>query len=174
MRRTTATTDYLKECMGTALLELMKEKPIEKISIEEMTARADVGRSTYFRYFKTKDEVLAFKLCCMWSRFAQQSHITELRYDEPAAARLFFEFCLSIRNITDRLYAAGHQTVILDAYLQILVSKNPGKDINAYYRSSAVAYALYGIVNAWILRGYQETPEQIAAILYDIQEKMPD
>jgi len=30
MRRTTATTDYLKECMGTALLELMKEKPIEK------------------------------------------------------------------------------------------------------------------------------------------------
>ena len=60
------------------------------------------------------------------------------------------------------------------AYLQILVSKNPGKDINAYYRSSAVAYALYGIVNAWILRGYQETPEQIAAILYDIQEKMPD
>lgn len=50
MRRTTATTDYLKECMGTALLELMKEKPIEKISIEEMTAKADVGRSTYFRY----------------------------------------------------------------------------------------------------------------------------
>ena len=43
MRRTTATTDYLKECMGTALLELMKEKPIEKISIEEMTAKADVG-----------------------------------------------------------------------------------------------------------------------------------
>ena len=42
MRRTTATTDYLKECMGTALLELMKEKPIEKISIEEMTAKADV------------------------------------------------------------------------------------------------------------------------------------
>ena len=56
MRRTTATTDYLKECMGTALLELMKEKPIEKISIEEMTAKADVGRSTYFRYFKSKDE----------------------------------------------------------------------------------------------------------------------
>ena len=66
MRRTTATTDYLKECMGTALLELMKEKPIEKISIEEMTAKADVGRSTYFRYFKSKDEVLSFKITCLW------------------------------------------------------------------------------------------------------------
>ena len=50
MRRSTATTEYLKECMGTALLELMKEKPMEKISIEEMTAKADVGRSTYFRW----------------------------------------------------------------------------------------------------------------------------
>lgn len=69
MRRTTATTDYLKECMGTALLELMKEKPIEKISIEEMTAKADVGRSTYFRYFKSKDEVLSFKITCLWKRF---------------------------------------------------------------------------------------------------------
>ena len=67
MRRTTATTDYLKECMGTALLELMKEKPIEKISIEEMTAKADVGRSTYFRYFKSKDEVLSFKITCLWN-----------------------------------------------------------------------------------------------------------
>ncbi len=174
MRRTTATTEYLKECMGTALLELMKEKPIEKISIEEMTAKADVGRSTYFRYFKTKDEVLSFKLCCMWNRFAQQSHITELQYDEPAAACLFFEFCLSIRDITDMLYAAGHQNVILDAYLQILVSKNPGEDINAYYRNSAVAYALYGIVNAWILRGYQETPEQLVDTLCDIQNERPD
>ena len=72
MRRSTATTEYLKECMGTALLELMREKPIEKISIEEMTAKADVGRSTYFRYFKNKDEVLSFKLRCMWNAFSQQ------------------------------------------------------------------------------------------------------
>ena len=48
MRRTTATTDYLKECMGTALLELMKEKPIEKISIEEMT---DQGRCRSLHLF---------------------------------------------------------------------------------------------------------------------------
>lgn len=174
MRRTTATTDYLKECMGTALLELMKNKPIEKISIEEMTAKADVGRSTYFRYFKTKDEVLSFKLCCMWNRFAEQNHVTDLLYDEPAAIRMFFKFCLSIRDISDMLYAAGHQNAILDAYLQILVPKKLDEDLNTYYKNSAIAYALYGLVNAWILRGYKETPEQIVATLYDLQEKIHD
>ena len=66
MRRSTATTEYLKECMGTALLELMQTKPIEKISIEEMTAKADVGRSTYLPDFKSKGEVLSFKIICLW------------------------------------------------------------------------------------------------------------
>ncbi len=165
MRRTTATTEYLKECMGTALLELMREKPIEKISIEEMTARADVGRSTYFRYFKTKDEVLAFKLCCMWKRFAER-HELNYEEDEGESARLFFEFCLSIRDISDMLYAAGHQNVILAAYLQIMMPE-PQEDVGDYYCSNAVAYALYGLVNAWILRGYRETPEQMARLILD-------
>lgn len=165
MRRTTATTEYLKECLGTALLELMKEKPIEKISIEEMTARADVGRSTYFRYFKTKDEVLAFKLCCMWKRFAEQ-HGLDFEADEGMSTRLFFEFCLSIRDISDMLYAAGRQNVILAAYMQIMMPE-PQEDVSEYYRSNGVAYALYGLVNAWILRGYKETPEQMAGIVVD-------
>ena len=53
MRRRRETTEMLKESMGDALLDLMREKPLEKISIEEMTARADVGRVTYCRYFKS-------------------------------------------------------------------------------------------------------------------------
>lgn len=170
MRRTTATTKYLKECMGTALLDLMREKPIEKISIEEMTAKADVGRSTYFRYFKTKDEVLAFKILCLWKRFVEEKHITDFLTDMYTSTCLFFEFCLSIRNINDLLYRAGHQKVILDVYLQVL---NPGQadDIITYYKQNGTAYALYGIVNAWILRGYQETPSQMVTILYGLHGK---
>lgn len=168
MRRTTATTEYLKECMGTALLELMKEKPIEKISIEEMTARADVGRSTYFRYFKTKDEVLVFKILCLWNRFSEESHITDYQADMHKTAQMFFEFCFSIRDINDLLYRTGHQKVILDAYLKILDSGKQEEDITTYYKQNGTAYALYGIVNAWIMRGYKETPAQMVEILYDL------
>ena len=171
MRRTTATTEYLKECMGTALLELMKEKPIEKISIEEMTARADVGRSTYFRYFKTKDEVLVFKILCLWNRFSEESHITDYQADMHKTAQMFFEFCLSIRDINDILYRTGHQKVILDVYLKVLAPDKQEEDIPTYYKQYGTAYALYGIVNAWILRGYRETPEQMVKILYNLDKK---
>ena len=171
MRRSTATTDYLKECMGTALLELMKEKPIEKISIEEMTARADVGRSTYFRYFKTKDEVLVFKILCLWTRFSEENHIPDHRADLHKTTLLFFKFCLSIRDINDILYRTGHQKVILDVYLKVLAPDKQEEDIPTYYKQYGTAYALYGIVNAWILRGYRETPEQMVEILYNLDEK---
>lgn len=170
MRRTTATTEYLKECMGTALLELMKEKPLEKISIEEMTAKADVGRSTYFRYFKSKDEVLVFKIVCLWNRFSKEKHISDYQADLKITTRLFFEFCLSIRDISDTLYRTGHQSVILDMYLQVLSPETQDDDVKTYYRQNGTAYLLYGIVNAWILRGYQETPSQMVAILCDLED----
>lgn len=80
--------------------------------------------------------------------------------------RLFFEFCLSIRDISDMLYAAGRQNMILAEYMQIMMPE-PQKDVSEYYRSNGVAYALYGLVNAWILRVYKETPEQMAGIVVD-------
>lgn len=169
MRRTTATTEYLKECMGTALLELMKEKPIEKISIEEMTAKADVGRSTYFRYFKNKDEVLAFKILCLWNRFNQENGEVTSLPDSPSCIRFFFEFCLSIRKIIDMLYSCGHENAILMAYLEIVgVDTNRKSDnVKAYYVRNAAAYSLYGMVNAWILREYKEPPAQMEQLARD-------
>ena len=165
MRRTTATTDYLKECMGTALLELMKDKPMEKISIEEMTAKADVGRSTYFRYFKSKEEVLAFKIVCLWKRFTEEHQAEHIVSGSPEETKLYFEFCLSIRPISDLLYATGHQHVILDAYLQIIVPVIEGADAKTYYLVQFLAYAVFGLMNAWVLRGYKETPEEMAEII---------
>lgn len=167
MRRTTATTDYLKECMGTALLELMKEKPIEKISIEEMTAKADVGRSTYFRYFKSKDEVLSFKITCLWKRFSDEHGATNFATGSYDGIRLFFEFCLSIRPICDLLYSADRQYVILNFYLQEAASIVANADAKTHYFIQFITYGLFGLMNAWVLRGYKETPQEMAQIVCD-------
>ena len=37
-----------KECIESALILLMKEKPFSEISILEITKRAGVGRSSYY------------------------------------------------------------------------------------------------------------------------------
>lgn len=94
----------------------------------------------------------------------------DFQADKHKSTCLFFDFCLSIRDISDQIYQSGHQEIFLNAYMQILNPRKQETDIITYYKQNASAYALYGIVNAWVLRGYQETPEQMVAILYNVQE----
>ena len=56
-------------------------------------------------------------------------------------------------------------------YLKILDSGKQEEDITTYYKQNGTAYALYGIVNAWIMRGYKETPAQMVEILYDLLKR---
>ena len=167
MRRTTATPEYLKESMGTALLELMKEK-LEKINIEEMTAKADVGRSTYFRYFKSKEEVLAFKLVALYrSSFVHNIGPVDTVSELMGIIEKFFSFWLSIRDTADQIVASGHSNVLSMAYSQIMGDiQFPAEQ---EYVNRFVLSGLFGVHYGWVLNGYRESPEELAgAIVYKV------
>ena len=46
------------QALRTALLELIKEKDYDEISIEEITERANVGRTTFYLHYKDKEDLL--------------------------------------------------------------------------------------------------------------------
>ncbi len=167
MRRRTATPDYLKECMGDALLELMKEKPFEKITIEEMTAKADVGRSTYFRYFKTKEEVLSFKVLAMYRRFSQDFHISHMDTDSDLMTMLtgFFSFWLAIRDTVEQVISTGHQHILFSAYKHIMEqARDEAGRINGYEQCFIMS-GIFGVLYIWITTGYRESPEELADVI---------
>jgi AcrR family transcriptional regulator len=47
-----------RQSLRTALMDLVKEKPYDGISVEEVTARADVSRATFYLHYKDKDDLL--------------------------------------------------------------------------------------------------------------------
>ncbi len=47
-----------RQSLRTALLELIKEKSYDAISIEEITERANVGRATFYLHYKDKEDLL--------------------------------------------------------------------------------------------------------------------
>lgn len=53
-RRIGRTRRRLKE----ALLQLIQERGYEEIAVEDITRRADVGRSTFYSHFKSKEDLL--------------------------------------------------------------------------------------------------------------------
>lgn len=44
--------------LRSALLELIKEKGFEAVSVEEITERANLGRATFYLHFKDKEDLL--------------------------------------------------------------------------------------------------------------------
>src|SRR5512140_447377 len=47
-----------RQSLRAALLELIKEKSYDDISIEEITERANVGRATFYLHYKDKEDLL--------------------------------------------------------------------------------------------------------------------
>lgn len=48
---------YVTKALGEALIELMKTEAIEKITVDELTGKAGIGRATYFRNFNGKEDL---------------------------------------------------------------------------------------------------------------------
>ena len=54
MKKENPLTVQSKQWILEALLKLMEEKDYEKITIKELTARADLDRKTFYRNFRSK------------------------------------------------------------------------------------------------------------------------
>lgn len=50
------------ERLGRALLELILEKPINDVTVQEVLERASVGRSTFYLHFRDKNDLLLSQL----------------------------------------------------------------------------------------------------------------
>ncbi len=53
-RRSMRTRKWLQE----ALISLLKDKPFEALTVQEITDKADTARMTFYRHFQDKDELL--------------------------------------------------------------------------------------------------------------------
>src|SRR5437016_6759787 len=50
------------ERLGKALVQLIQEKPIDDVTVQEVLDRASVGRSTFYLHFRDKNDLLLSEL----------------------------------------------------------------------------------------------------------------
>jgi AcrR family transcriptional regulator len=60
MRRKNITTEMMKDYITQALFLLLRKKDFAEISIGEIAAKAGLNRSTYYRNFNSKEDIVRF------------------------------------------------------------------------------------------------------------------
>lgn len=167
MNRKELLTLKLREDIGAAILELMKEKPLEKITVDEFSALANVGRATFYRQFKSKQEAISYKLSRDFLKFEQERGLSFEGSPPLEYTKAFFEFIYSLREINKLLIENDCKYCILDAMRYSFANINEQSNPQEYYHDHFRAYGLLGMVEGWIEADYDLSIDKISKLAVD-------
>lgn len=163
MGRRTETTEFLKECMSDALLELLKEKPIDKISLQDVSGKAGVGRVTFYRHFTAKAELIEYKLECLWKKWITNNDFKQdMTSDENSI--WFFSFFYEQRELLLLLYKQDLLSVVYDFIIDLFYQSKSHSDENKYI-ISFLAYGFLGILTEWVKGNFKESTEEMLTLV---------
>lgn len=154
---------YVTEHLTDALLELLAEKPISEISIRELCDTAGVGRTSFYRNYETKEDILKAyvnQLFHGWINEWEQN--PELPLDR--LIYLLFSHFETNYDFYSLLNKRGFTSLLKDILLD-LCGFNPEQEVIAAYSSAYVAFFLYGWIEVWFRRGMRETAAELAGYL---------
>ncbi|HWY42055.1 MAG TPA: TetR/AcrR family transcriptional regulator [Candidatus Sulfotelmatobacter sp.] len=162
--------------LGDALVELMQEKAIDKVRVQEVLDRATVGRSTFYLHYRDKDDLF---LCVLedgletWSTTLIRKKEKSLRV---AAVAEFFAHAASARKLYRALADSGRIHAFFELAqgyfargiarrLKDMGLKNLGQsELDA--RSPALAGNLLSLLKWWLDRGAKESPKAIDELFH--------
>ena len=167
MGRRSEANELARRKMATALMELMLEKPYEKVSITEITHAAGVSRMVYYRNYAGKKDILNRYMEDIGARI--HAHIAK----EAAAGNYTAYFCELFEQLGMHsdlglsLYRADLGDMILENVEKNMLLTFPVKNASPEeaYKRRFIAGAFYNVFIRWSLEGNKEAPEAMAEML---------
>lgn len=160
---------YVRNQILITLLEMMKTEDFDSIVISNLVAKAEVGRASFYRNYRTKEDVLRDEA----ERLNKELEIIR-KNDDPFDIQLklirTLDFYKTHRNFYMTLYNAGLKQIIQDS---IVDETNISTDQPALlaYTTSAFSYLIYGWIIEWIRRGMKETSNELISMFESCQTK---
>ena len=158
---------YVIGHLTDALMKLLRDKPLEAISISELCELAGIGRASFYRNFKCKEDILR---TCIRQLFSQWFN-TYIAMEHPPLStliQLLFSHFEKHMDFYRLLYERKQLDLLKDIFIELL-GPAPELPKAEAYAKAFVAYALYGWVEVWFLRGMKESAEEMQE-LFQSQE----
>jgi AcrR family transcriptional regulator len=162
-----------RDRLGDALVELIEEKGLEAVTVQEILDRAGVGRSTFYAHYTSKDDLFLSDL----EEFLEQMASWLSREGEPsrrvAPVREFFAHVADQRRLYDALLASGRihdflelaQGCFARGIEQRLAAGDPERRAAM---AQALSGALLSLLSWWLRTGTPGSPEEMDALFHGI------
>lgn len=161
--------EYSKFYIVQALFKLMSEYEYEKISVTDIAKKAGVGRVTFYRHFKNKEEVILYYFEHNRKSFLLESSF-HARNREDYLDKVTAVFRLFRKNAEPLklLRRARLEYIYLD-YLNGNFAHNFREDYPEAGEYAPYLYAgmLFNISMAWLDNDCADPPEQLAKTMVD-------
>ncbi len=154
---------YVIEHITDSVLKLLREKPLSEISISEIVDDAGVGRTSFYRNFDTKEDVVKRHISDLIETWDQEYKST----GKDSNAELYGSLFQHLKNHAE-FYLLLKQRNLMHLFLEVYLKKNGPipEDSNMWaYIKAFIAYGTYGWIEEWIVRGMQESSETMAEML---------
>ena len=171
MNRRERMTIELKDDLGQALVSLMREKPVDKITVEYIITSASASRASFYRHFKDKEKLLSYELLRQWARYATEHSLLSTDASRERD-QLFFEFIYSSREENQLVMEAGCESCISEAIWNAFEGIQQDEDPHEYYRDCFRASGLSGLTIGWIKAGYDLTVDQMADLAAELFDRL--
>ncbi|MCM1060782.1 MAG: TetR family transcriptional regulator C-terminal domain-containing protein [Eubacterium sp.] len=166
-RRVAMTKHFLKD----ALIELLKNKSIYRISIRELCDLADVNRTTFYKYYSSQFDLLTD----MENDIIEFIKKTVIK-NEANTEIIIISLCNYLENnlefarliINNNIDPIFPQKLFSLETIKNSVLKNLSEDYDVSdveYLYNFVTYGAFRIICIWLNKEERETPEKLAMLI---------
>lgn len=153
---------YVRREITKAMLDLLKEKNIDEITVSEITSKAQVGRVSFYRNYKNKEDILKRYLFSIINQWKNKNE-TENIFPNDLLKKLF-EHLIEYKDFYTLLYQKNLFYLFRDILKEVMATKSPLSNTEAY-AIAFVSYGIYGWIKEWLARGMQESADEIYILL---------
>ena len=141
----------------------MQEKKLAEIAVSEIVDKAKVGRASFYRNYKAKEDILIQHdkmLINEWGKNFESN-------PESSIHNVFGSLFQHYKEHADfyLLLHRNHMTEIILETIKATQKFDDATDSREVYGKAFISYGIYGWIVEWMSRGMEEGAEEINAML---------
>lgn len=167
MRRKSVTSEMMKSYIAESLLILMEKKNFQDITIGEIVKKAGVNRSTYYRHFKKKEDIIYYFLDNLSKTFVEQERAKNLDI-EKYLTKMYQHYYKHKKQMLT-IYKNGLSILLLDVLKKYLGGDEcKNEQILEQYNSAFHIGGTFNHFMLWFSRNMIDSPEVMAKYTLEV------